>query len=188
MLRIKKPITFTAAFLVASFLLFVSAQPLLQEGMPPSPKSEEHDWLAADAGVWDAQCTMSSPMGDMEFKGTETVTVDLGGLWTFSTFEAELMGQPFKGRSVNGYDPDTKKFVGAWVDSMTPRLVTSEGERVDGVLTMHAVGKDMVTGEPQKEKQVLRHEGKDKRIFEMFVVREDGDELMMKIVYTRKAK
>lgn len=184
-LRIKKPITFLATFVVASFLLYVTAAPLAQEGgPPPSQKSKEHEWIAKDAGTWKAEGACYSPQGDLAITGKETVAADCGGLWVFSTFEGEFMGAPFKGRSVTGYDPDAKKFVGAWVDSMTPRIIHLAGSIEGDALVMHTEGIDPVTGAKFPEKHVTRRDGDDKRVFEIWRT-DAGEQLMLKIVYAR---
>ena len=132
-----------------------------------------------------AACKMHGPQGTMEFSGTETVTVDCGGLWVMSDFEGEFMGVPFKGHSITGYDAEKKKVVGVWVDSMTTRVTTLEGT-VDGEsIVMHTEGVDPMTGEKYPERHVQTREGDDKRLLKMYAERGGSEHLMMEIVYTR---
>ena len=56
----------------------------------------------------------------MESKGIEKNELLKGGLWLISRFEGEVVGTPFTGIGTFGYDPAEKKYVGTWVDTMTP--------------------------------------------------------------------
>ena len=50
-----------------------------------------------------------------------------GGLWVLSKFEGDFGGMKFEGRGQFGYDPIKKKYVGTWIDSMSPTLSVLEG-------------------------------------------------------------
>ena len=84
--------------------------------------------LRKDVGTWDATVEMfMAPGAPPEVsKGTEIVTM-MGGFWQLTEFKSEMMGQPFEGRGATGYDPAKKKYVGTWVDTMTPGYYTVEG-------------------------------------------------------------
>ena len=101
-----------------------------QENTPiPSPTAE-HRILAAEEGTWDA-AIKSYPNGPesepMVAKGVEINTVMTGGLWVTSVFRADFGGMAFEGRGQFGYDPGKKKYVGTWIDSMSPSLTVLEG-------------------------------------------------------------
>ena len=54
-------------------------------------------------------------------KATETNEL-IGGMWLVSRFEGQMMGMPFTGVGHWGYDPAEKKYVGTWIDNMTPYM------------------------------------------------------------------
>src|SRR5262245_22821058 len=86
-------------------------------GPPPIPKpTKEHELLKEREGTWD--CAVKSFMEPgkppSESKGVE-VNRMLGGLWLISDFKGDMMGQPFLGHGVTGYDPKKKKYTGVWV-------------------------------------------------------------------------
>ena len=85
----------------------------------PTP-GPEHEMLKKDVGTWDATVEMFMAPGapPAVSKGTETVTM-LGGFWQVGEFKSEMIGQPFEGQGITGYDPAKKKFVGTWVDTMS---------------------------------------------------------------------
>jgi hypothetical protein len=152
-----------------------------QELPAPGP---EHARLKQLEGEWIA--TLKSPGGDS--KGTMTYRMECGGLWLVSDFHADLGGQKFQGRGLDGYDAQKKKYVSVWVDSMSPRPLIFEGD-VDAdkkELTMRGEGPGP-DGKPVKFKSVSRRVDADHETFKMFIVGADGTETeMMTIQYERK--
>ena len=99
-----------------------------QQDMPPMPKpGPEHEILKMDAGTWDAVVEMFAAPGQppATSKGTETSAL-MGGLWLVSEFKGDMMGSPFEGRGIFGYDLTKKKYVGVWVDSMSAGIAHVE--------------------------------------------------------------
>jgi hypothetical protein len=100
-----------------------------QGGMPPTPKPvKEHEQLKSRVGTWDVTMKMMNmpPGGPGDTKGT-SVMKTCGDFWVVEDFTAMFMGQPFSGHGVTGYDPDKKKWVATWIDSMTDHLTVMEG-------------------------------------------------------------
>ena len=96
------------------------------EMQAPKP-GKEHEMLKARAGTWDATVKMiGMPEAGGDSKGTSVMTM-VGDFWIAEEFTATLMGAPFKGRGFTGYDPNKKKWVGTWIDSMTTYLTVMEG-------------------------------------------------------------
>ena len=98
------------------------------------------------------------------------------------------MGQPFQGHGVTGYDPVKKKYVGTWIDSMSPSLMMLEGsfDKASRVLTMKGMGVG-VDGQPAMHSMVSTLLGPDKHTFEMYVPGADGKDMkVMTITYTRR--
>ncbi|MEM7227460.1 MAG: DUF1579 family protein [Planctomycetota bacterium] len=108
---------------------------------PMSAATKEHAWLAKHAGNYTA--TTSGMMGGAA--AANRIDSVMGGLWNVSHFETTMMGQPFKGMEILGYDPEQKKFVSVWIDSMTPKLMTMEGEydKESKTLTMRGISTGM---------------------------------------------
>jgi hypothetical protein len=114
----------------AAFAFGVGSIATAQDDHPVPSPTAEHKILAADEGTWDA-AIKSYPNGPdsepMVSKGVEINTVLAGGLWVASTFRADFGGMTFEGRGQYGYDPSQKKYVGSWIDSMSPTLSVLEG-------------------------------------------------------------
>jgi hypothetical protein len=123
----------------------------------------------------------------MTSKGTETNSL-LGGLWLVTDFKAEMMGTPFQGHGVTGYDPNKKKYVGTWVDTMSSGLLLSESSWDAATKTMTGTteGPDM-SGQVQKMKSVVTYKDPDTRVFTMSGTGPDGKDVkFMTITYKRK--
>jgi hypothetical protein len=155
--------------------------------MPPMPQpGPEHEMLKKDVGTWDATVEMFTAPGAPATvsKGTETVTM-LGGFWQLSEFKSEMMGQPFEGRGATGYDPAKKKYVGTWIDTMTPGYYTVEGTYDPAKKTMTAMmeGPDP-SGVVTKIKETTEWKDADTRVFTMYAP--DGQTVSMRIAYKRR--
>lgn len=152
---------------------------------PPSSKpAPELQRLKQLQGTWDA----TVKMGQGESKGTMVYKMDVGGLWLVSNFKADLGGQPFQGRGLDGYDPIKKKYVGVWVDSMSPTMMLFEGnfDKTGKVFTQSGEGPGM-DGKMTKYKSVTEMKGPDSMVFTMSTPDQNGKEqTMLTITYTRK--
>ncbi len=157
--------------------------------MPPMPKpGPEHDILKKDVGSWDATVEMTEPSGQKTTaKGTETVSMI--GFWQVSRFKGQMMGQPFEGLATTTWDPTKKRYVGTWIDSMTPGYATVEGELSADGKTMNGTmeGPDM-SGKIVKEKETTEWKPDGTRVFTMYGPKDpSGKEApVMTIVYHRR--
>jgi hypothetical protein len=94
----------------------------------PAPKpTAEHKKFTEELGTWDAEMFMAQP-GSEELssigKGIETNALLTGGLWMASEYAGDLAGTKFEGRGQYGFDANTGKYVGTWIDSMAPRITS----------------------------------------------------------------
>jgi hypothetical protein len=119
-----------------------------------------HKELARDEGVWDAEVSMwvSPDSEPLKSKAVERNKM-LGEMWLMGEFEGEFAGQPFQGRSATGYDPIKKKYVGGWLDTVSPFMWMMEGDYdvESHTLTMMGQGVDAMTGKTQKSKMITRY-------------------------------
>lgn len=156
--------------------------------MPVPKPGPEHEVLKNDVGAWDATVEMMGPGAPPTVsKGAETNTM-VGGLWLVTDFKSEMMGQPFQGHGVSGYDAAKKKYVGTWVDSMSSGLNLGESTYDPKTKTMTGVmeGPDM-SGKMEKMKTVTEWKDADTRIFTMYTTGPDGKEATaMRITYKRR--
>jgi len=180
-------------FRTALVLVLLSfALPRIASAQDYTKPTKEHEAMAEDVGTWDADVSVwMSPDGEpMKSKAVETNEM-LGKLWLISKFEGDFGGEKFEGASAVGYDPIKKKYVGTWVDSMSPFKMDLEGEYDDATTTLTTMGAttDHMTGKPCKMKMVTKYASDDKKTFTMYRESEGGGEKwqkMMVIEYTRR--
>src|SRR5688572_24337775 len=93
----------------------------------PAPV-KEHAWLQKFVGKWEAEAEIIMEPGKpaMKSKGTETVR-PIGGFWVVSEGHSDMMGMKFDHVLTLGYDPEKKKYIGTWLDSMNSYLWKYEG-------------------------------------------------------------
>jgi hypothetical protein len=155
-------------------------------GTPGDP----HKMLASMAGSWTTTikswCEPNKP--PVESTGASEQKMVLGGRFLQQDFTGEMMGSPFTGIGVAGYDNHTKKYVSTWMDSMGTAILFFEGTASpDGkTITQETRYDDPVKG-PMKWRSVTRIVDDNTHIFEMYGSDESGkEEKMMEITYTRK--
>ena len=90
---------------------------------------EPHKQLAALAGSWTTQAkSMDVPnKPPMESAGTAEMKMLLDGRFLQQEFTGEMMGQPFSGIGIDGYDNLRKKYVTTWIDTMGTGIFSMEG-------------------------------------------------------------
>lgn len=182
-------ISLFALTLLASMSL-VRADESAPEQPYPAPGSEQK-LLAKMEGEWDTKmkCQMGpTGQGPVEGTGTYTAKMDLNGYFLVCDLRATLGPTPFEGRAITGYDPWKKKYVGTWVDSMSPSIYSIEGEwdKAGKVYTETIQGPDP-SGKPMTFSMVTEIKDADHLVSKMIMPGEDGKEIvMMEMTYTRK--
>jgi hypothetical protein len=147
---------------------------------PPKP-GPEHALLKKFEGNWDTLMKA----GGMEFKGTMTYKMDLGGLWLAGALDSDLGGQKFYGKSMDTYDASKKKFVGVWFDSMgtTPLIMEGTYDKDKKAMIMVGQGPGM-DGKLTTWRSVS--EMPDDNTVRMNMYVGDSKEPMFTVTYTRK--
>lgn len=95
--------------------------------------------LLADVGTWDADWKMEMPGAPaMSSKCREVVTAICSGKWTWTDFRGEVMGAPFEGHALTGFDAKSNKIVSFWMDSMNGACMRTDGthDAKKGAFTM----------------------------------------------------
>ncbi|TWT99354.1 hypothetical protein Pla108_02910 [Botrimarina colliarenosi] len=177
------------ATLAIVFSLLIA--PLALAQMPPEPTAFHRD-MAREVGVWDAKVTVwTAPDAEPEHStGVETITA-MGPLWTVGKFQGDFAGMPFEGRSQMGYDPAEKQYIGTWIDSVSPYLMTMQGSYDPSThqLTMESNCRCWQTNEPQKGRMVTTYLDENSKVFETFGPDDEGNEFRsMRIEYTRRGE
>ncbi|WP_162435404.1 DUF1579 domain-containing protein [Pseudoxanthomonas koreensis] len=164
-----------------------AAMAAYQKAATPGPA---HARLAASAGTYDLDVRSwtrpdAEPIAD---KGTATRSMIMGGRMLVEDVEAQMMGMPFTGQGLRGYDNVTGKHWSTWIDSMGTGLMVGEGDcDADGACVFHGVYNDVLSGKPVTTRITTRWTSADTELFEMYGPGPDGKEAkMMEITYRKR--
>ncbi len=164
---------------------------------PQAPQpTAQHQILFRDLGVWDAEFSLWHAGPDappMTGKAVETNRRLEDGLWVLSEYRCQIGPMPFVGHGQFGYDPVANKYVGTWVDTMSPYLSTMQGthDQATDTLTMFSTSRDPQSGKLSQGKSVSEYHDSNRRTLTLYMLQdgtEDQWEKHMEIRYTRRAE
>ena len=151
---------------------------------------EPHTWLASMNGHWDATVKMwMDPSQPPEIsKATTHNEMILDGLYQRSQHTGTMMGRPFGGESMTGYDNFKKQFIATWVDNFGSSIMVLTGQYHPdkNTLVLHGSMADPASGQDMSVKEVLTITSKDSYKFEMFMLIGDQEIKNLEISYSRK--
>lgn len=150
-----------------------------------------HKALEVFVGNWKAEvkCWMDPSGPPNVSQGTAKTSWILNGRFLEEEFHGEMMGKPFTGRSLLGYDNVKQTFNTVWVSDMQTSIFTSEGKGESGYKVITLQGKSTCAATGQKDvpiKTVFRVISPDKHTFEMFDGSKGENVKTLEITYTRK--
>ncbi len=89
----------------------------------------EHEKLKLLIGKWKVSTKSWESEGGKpeETTGTATFKAILGGRFVQQDFKGKMMGQPYEGTGIMGYNNVTQKFESTWYDSMSTASMHFEG-------------------------------------------------------------
>jgi hypothetical protein len=161
--------------------------PQYAEMMKLAQPGEQHEGMKWLVGSWTMKGKFAMPDGNsMETEGTATYTSLLGGRFVQQELNATMMGGPFEGRGLMGYDNFKKKYVGTWIDSMGTGFMTSSGDEVEKGKVWNFSGTYDMPGGPMTSKEVMTKVSDDEFRFEMTMAQGAKPHGTMTLVYTRK--
>lgn len=157
-----------------------------QESMTPGPM---HKLLANRVGEWKAEVSMwMDPSQPPTVSDATTVCESVfDGRYFKATHTGMMMGMPFEGFELNGYDNVKKKFFNVWIDNMGTGMLTTEGtyDEATKILTLSGTMTDPM-GNDMKVRELVKVVDNDNSTFQMYVEESGKPEMkMMEIKYTR---
>ncbi len=180
------------AALCISFSQGLSAQMTEAEGkaftdfMTPG---KIHAMMAKSDGDWKQSITfwMNPGAPPMQMNSTCHNEMVMGGRYQLSTSEGEMMGMPFKGQGLTGYDNVRNIFVTTWIDNMGTGIIYMEGKWNDATKAIEFAGKmtDPMAGKAIDARQVLTFMDDTHQKLEMFVMHGDQEFKSMEILISR---
>jgi hypothetical protein len=167
-----------------------SQEEMMAAMMKAAAPGPEHQKLKMMEGKFKADVTAIMPDGKEEKSaGTINNEMILGGRYLKNDYSGTMMGQPFKGCGLIGYDNMKKKYTMLWVDEMSTQMMLSEGTLDESAKTITATCTvDCPMDNTKKTmKSVVTLTDEDHHSYEMYEVGADGKETRcLSIKYTRE--
>lgn len=151
---------------------------------------EPHKLLAKLEGSWVTRTRgwMEPDKPPLESSGTCEQRLILDGHYLQQLYTGDMMGQPFSGINLLGFDNQSGKYESVWLDSMSTGIFYFVGPgSADGrTITQECSYDDPVKG-PSVWRTVTRIKDDNALEFEMFITPAGGrEEKMMEMTVTRK--
>ena len=156
-----------------------------------STPNANHELLKSLAGSWKANVKFwMDPKGEpQESDGTSTSQMVLDGHFLEQTYKGSMMGKPFEGRGIYGYDNLRQEFTGLWLDNMATGIMVSAAkyDAATKTLTEEGAMSCPITNEAHRwYKAVTTIVDADNYTYESYMKDPEGKEFKgMIITYTR---
>ncbi len=157
----------------------------LWEAMNPGPM---HEMLSQKVGKWEAEVKlwMDPSQPPIVSKAKTVCEPMLGGRYFKSVHTGEMMGMPFEGYEINGYDNLEKKFFSIWLDNMGTGYLKTEGSYDETNKTLNLTGKMKdPMGNNVDIREVVKMVDNDNTLFEMYMIMDGKEVKSMEINYKR---
>ena len=190
-------------FLMLSFLAFVllistpsiaqenegemvAEQQAWMEYMTPGPM---HEMLMKASGEWKSVSKFwMDPSGEpMVSEGAVKFEMILGGRYMKSTHTGTMMGMPFEGIFLQGYDNATNEFTAIWIDNMGTGTSVAKGKYDEASKSIMYEGTmvDPMSKQELKYKQSVKFLDDNHHLVEMFMDNNGIEFKMMETDITR---
>jgi Protein of unknown function (DUF1579) len=150
-----------------------------------------HALLARLAGSWETTTKTwmepGTPPGVT--KGTAEFSMILGGRFLQQQATGEMMGMPFTGMGLTGYDNFRKEYTMLWVDDSGTAMYSAEGtaDASGKTITFKGTSDDPYTGKKnQPVKYVSTIVDDNTQLFEIYGFQDGKETKMMEMTYERK--
>jgi len=102
----------------------------MQAGMAAMTPGKTHERLAADVGEWTGKSTMwMYPGAEPSVSDcTSRVTSLFEGRYVKCDMTGQMMGMPYNGLGIYGFNNTTQKLQATWIDNCTTEILTGTGE------------------------------------------------------------
>ena len=164
----------------------------MQEYLKLMQPGEPHELLAKYVGTWDTvtKVFMGGPGSPaMESTGMSTLTAVLGGRWIREEHSGTMMGMPYEGIGMTGYDNVKNLYVATWFSNMGTEMLEMSGSRnpQTGVKTLYGpMDEPQLNVHGRTVKYVSTPIDDDHFRFEIIDTHVSDDYKVIEINYTRR--
>lgn len=167
-------------------------QEMMKKYQEAATPGAPHKIISELAGNWKTTSQMwdKADSKPQAAKGAASFKMILGGRWLEQEFSGTVMGQPFQGMGLLGYDNVKGKYESHWFDSMSTGSMKSEGDYDTSTKTLKDKGTfscPISAAKTQDVRSEWQMVNKNKMVFSLFGKGPEGgpEFKMMEIVYTR---
>jgi len=152
---------------------------------------EHHKHLDYFVGKWRTKTKMwmGGPGSQaVESDGTSEVEWVLGGRYLLDRHQGSLMGQPYEGMGLTGYDNYRNMYTGSWLSNMSTNMLIMTGTRhpQTGVFTYYGeMDEPGIKVIGRTVKYVTRIIDRNQYVFEIIDLHAGDDYKVIEITYTR---
>lgn len=191
---------FTLCLLLMSPMIFAQEK---KEEPPMDPQAmmelykklakpgEPHELFASLTGSWTTKTKewMDPEKPPVKSTGSAEMKMLLGGRFLQQEFTGDMMGKPYSGIGISGYDNILKRYVSIWIDTMSTDIFTMAGTASADGRTITLNGQHAEPGGGyMTHRAVWNIINNDRQTFIMYGTHHGGKEQkMLEIVYTRKS-
>ena len=149
-----------------------------------------HSVLTDHAGEWNTTTTywIDPAAPPQKYEGTAKSEMIMGGRYLKSYFTGDMMGMPFEGMSLEGYDNAKKEYTSVWIDNFGTGTSISTGKYNEETKSITYTGTvyDPLSRKDVMIKEIIKTIDKDHHLMEMYSV-VDGKEIKsMEVAFERK--
>jgi hypothetical protein len=162
--------------------------PQMAEMIKNGTPNESHAKLKGMEGTWKATVKTWFAPGDPQVsEGVSENKLILGGRYLEQRYTGNMMGMPFEGYGLTGFDVKKGVYTTYWIDNMSTAVMSATA-------SMDASGKTMTStytadgpdGKPMEYKNVTQIVDANSHLFTMYGVMGGKDVKQMEITYSRK--
>ena len=192
------PLTCLALALLASPVLAKEKKPakemdpqaMMELYQKLATPGEPHKQLASLAGSWTTKTKewMEPGKPPTEAAGSAEMKMLLDGRFLQQDFTSEMMGQPYTGMGITGYDNLRKKYVSIWLDTMgtAPFMMEGTGSADGKTITLKGQHTEPGGGK-MTHRAVWKIVDSNTQTFDMYGAHHGTKETkVLEITYTRK--
>ena len=168
-------------------------QKMMEKWKAYATPGENHKYLEYFSGKWEAvtKSWMKPGTEPIINKNDVKSKMILGGRYLKSSYKGTMMGMPFEGIGITGYDNFKKKFISIFMDNTGTGIYEYSGtlDQTGKIRTETGVWDDIGTGGKSRVKMVTKIIDGNTYSFEMFMLNEgpQGDEFKsMEMICKRK--
>lgn len=161
---------------------------MMAEMMKYATPGPAHQKLKNLVGKWKAVTKSWMGPGDPQVsEGEVEYRMVLGGRYLDETYKGTMMGQPFEGHGMTGFDNRKQQYWNFWVDNMSTGGMQMMGtaNEVGDEITFTGTGEGP-DGNPMQYKTVMKLMDPNKHVFSMYGVMGDKEMEVMEVTYTRR--